>query len=189
MAVQETVAPRLRRDAARNRERVIAAGRAALDAGLTLQLNDIARAAGVGVGTVYRHFPTTTELLETLVADKFDTLIVEARSAATLEKAGQALESFLNVAWRLQVQDAGFAAVVAANTEALASTTALKVTLGRVFGRLVERARDAGDIRPDIHGTDLRVLLCGLAYATRLSGTDKATHALFFESFMRGVRA
>ena len=101
MAVQETVAPRLRRDAARNRERVIAAGRAALDAGLTLQLNDIARAAGVGVGTVYRHFPTTTELLETLVADKFDTLIVEARSAATLEKAGQALESFLNVAWRL----------------------------------------------------------------------------------------
>jgi AcrR family transcriptional regulator len=189
MAVQEIVAPRLRRDAARSRERVIVAGRAALKAGQTLQLNDIARAAGVGVGTVYRHFPTTTELLETLVADKFDTLIVEARSASTLDNPGEALEAFLAVALRLQVKDAGFAAVVAANTEALPSTTALKVTLGRVFGRIVERARDAGAIRPDIHGTDLRVLLCGLAYSARLSGTDKATHALFFESFMRGIRA
>jgi len=189
MALQQSLTPRLRRDAARNRERVLVAARAALDAGHTLQLNDIAREAGVGVGTVYRHFPTTTDLLETLVADKFETLITEARSSTTLEDPGTALEEFLSVAFKLQIQDAGFAAVVAADTEALASTTALKVTLGRVFGRLVERARESGHVRPDMHGTDLRVLLCGLAYAARLSGTDKTVHGLFFETFMRGIRA
>ena len=64
----------LRRDAARNRERILAAARELLERGDDLALNAVARAADVGVGTVYRHFAGVDELEEVLVWDRFDEL-------------------------------------------------------------------------------------------------------------------
>ncbi|MEV6710079.1 TetR/AcrR family transcriptional regulator, partial [Micromonospora wenchangensis] len=73
----------LRADAARNRDRVLATARALVAEGdLSLQLNDIARRAGVGVGTVYRHFPTRRALLEALAADAFAALLDQAQTAS-----------------------------------------------------------------------------------------------------------
>src|SRR5487761_1103632 len=79
----ERAAMDLRADAARNRAQVIEVARQQVATGdLTLPLNAIARLAGVGVGTVYRHFPTRQALLEALVADAFAELIDVSRAAA-----------------------------------------------------------------------------------------------------------
>ncbi len=76
MAVMTTP---LRRDAARNRELIVAAARGLVDEGTPLQLNDVARRVGVGVGTVYRHFPTTDALVETVAAPSLEALAAYGR--------------------------------------------------------------------------------------------------------------
>ena len=79
-----------RADARRNRERVLAAARAQFAAnGLEAQIDDIARAADVGVGTVYRHFPTKEALLQALAADRFTRLAEWAREALEAPDAWQ----------------------------------------------------------------------------------------------------
>jgi len=189
MTLPDVVEPRMRRDAARNRDRVLVAGRAALDAGESLQLNEIARSAGVGVGTVYRHFPTTADLLEALVTDKLESLVAEAQDATSLDDPWDALESFLARSVSLQSADVAFATVMAADNDALPITTQLKASLNRVFERLIEKARDAGRVRPEFRANDLRVMLCGVAYANRLSGNQPGTNRRYLDAFLRGIQA
>jgi AcrR family transcriptional regulator len=189
MTLLEPVEPRLRRDAARNRERVLIAGRAALDSGETLQLNEIARIAGVGVGTVYRHFPSTADLLESLVAEKLQNLLAEARSATSQENAWDALTGFIVVSATMQARDSAFATVMASTTDVLPTTTTLKSSLSRLFERLIERARDAGAIRPEFYARELRHMVSGLAYSIRLGGNEKPTSSIYFESFFRSIKA
>ena len=100
MTKREEPAPEgaLRADAARNRERVLSVARECLARGdASLQMNQIAREAGVGVGTVYRHFPTRQELLEELVNEHVQGLLDHARAA---EDAGD-LEGLLKLHHRL----------------------------------------------------------------------------------------
>ncbi|MFF5566945.1 TetR/AcrR family transcriptional regulator [Streptomyces sp. NPDC012623] len=76
----------LRADAARNRVRVLRIARERIAAGdESLQLNAIARLAGLGTGTVYRHFPNRHALMEALSAERFSELVEEARAAAVEE--------------------------------------------------------------------------------------------------------
>src|SRR5919112_2626946 len=90
----------LRADARRNREKVVAAAAAAFgEAGLDAQVEDIARRAGVGVGTVYRHFPTKDALVGALAEQHFDRL-ADAIEAAQ-RKRGDAWEIFSTTLWRI----------------------------------------------------------------------------------------
>ena len=83
----------LRADARRNRERVLEAARAAFaERGLEAQMDEIARAAGVGVGTVYRHFETKEALLEAVALEPLGELIERCRAALEEADAGAALE-------------------------------------------------------------------------------------------------
>src|SRR5919202_4558460 len=76
----------LRADARRNRERILAAAREACAAhGENVQIDDVARSAGVGVGTVYRHFPTKEALIQALVAEKFGVTTQNIRAALEIE--------------------------------------------------------------------------------------------------------
>ncbi|GAA3043244.1 TetR/AcrR family transcriptional regulator [Streptomyces glomeratus] len=162
-----TTAP-LRKDAARNWERIVAVARDLVDEGTPLQLNDIARRAGLGVGTVYRHFPTAEALLETVATPCLEGLAAHGEQALADTDPGRALADFLTRTIEAQVSDASLSAVTAAPTDTLPRTTELKRTLRSVGAQLLERAREAGVVRADLTSDDLVPLMCGVAYAANV---------------------
>src|ERR1700742_2340763 len=109
----------LRRDAARNWERIVAVGRQLAADGVPLQLNEVARLAGVGGATVYRHFPTPEALLETLAAPGLEALAAQGERALADGDSWRALSGFLFAAVDALLADASLAAVTAARDDAL----------------------------------------------------------------------
>ncbi|MFF7245588.1 TetR/AcrR family transcriptional regulator [Embleya sp. NPDC008237] len=161
--------PTLRKDAARNRRRIMDAARDLARRGRPPQLNAVALAADVGVGTVYRHFPTPEALLEALAADRFDELIRHAQRAAGLPDARRALRDFLAAALIAYAQDEAFTAAAFGPGAATAETLELRDHLLRVTGNLLTRAAGAESLRPPLGPTDVQLMLCGLGFAVRHS--------------------
>lgn len=159
----------LRRDAARNREAILGAARTMADDGRPLQLNAVAREAGVGVGTVYRHFPTTDDLLETLVANRFMTMAAEARAAAASADPPRALRRFLRSALAAYVEDELFATAAGSSTPARDETARLRSALVQDVGALLDTVRGGGAIRASLSAADALALLCGIAQAVGFS--------------------
>ncbi|MFI6444148.1 TetR/AcrR family transcriptional regulator [Kitasatospora sp. NPDC050543] len=114
-----------------------------MDDGTPLQLNDVAHRAQLGVGTVYRHFPTAEALLETVATPCLETLAAHGEQAPADGDPWRALAGLLARTVEAQVTDASLSAVTAAPTDALARTTELKRALWSVGGEPLERARDA----------------------------------------------
>lgn len=187
-----TTAP-LRKDAARNWGRIVAVARGLVDEGLPLQLNDVARRAGVGVGTVYRHFPTAEALLETVAASCLEALVEHGEQALADADPWHALEDFLLRTVEAQVADASLAPVAAAPADALPRTTELKRSLWSVGSTLLDRARAAGAVRPDLTDADLVPLMCGIAYAAQVHSADSAarvtTARRYLTTLLEGLRA
>ncbi|WP_327251475.1 TetR/AcrR family transcriptional regulator [Streptomyces sp. NBC_01244] len=162
-----TTAP-LRKDAARNWERIVAVARDLVDEGTPLQLNDVARRVSLGVGTVYRHFSTAEALLETVATPCLESLVAHGERALADDNPRSALAGFLACTIEAQVTDASLPTVAAATTDALPRTTELKQSLRSVGAQLLERARGAGVVRPDLTSEDLVPLMCGVAYAANV---------------------
>jgi AcrR family transcriptional regulator len=165
------VTPPLRADAARNREQLLATARLAMAEGdLALQLNDIARRARVGVGTVYRHFPSRRALVEALADNAFSTLIEEARDADRHDDAWIGVEVMLRALLLRQLTDPAFAEVIATgpDQDAVARTTAHRDEFGAAARSVLGRARQAGSLRPDLTDDDLHHMVCGTAFALRI---------------------
>ena len=152
----------LRKDAARNRARIVEAARDFASRGAPLALNAVARAADVGVGTVYRHFATVQELEETLVWERFDAL-----AEILLESGPAQLESALTTHFTLLVEDELFEKVTARAKPALERTAQVRDALVDQLAELLERARAAGEVRADIDAAGVLLLVCGLAHAAR----------------------
>ncbi|MFC6079647.1 TetR/AcrR family transcriptional regulator [Sphaerisporangium aureirubrum] len=179
----------MRADAARNRVRVLQVAREQLANGDdSLMLNTIARLAGVGVGTVYRHFPNRHALLEALMAERFQQLVAEAQAAAADEDALAGLHRLLRYALGRALDDAGFAAVLASASDADAQTSRMKAELDRAVAELLDRARDAGAIRRDIEADDVRRLLCGIEHAVRAGGDDAGRAEMYLAVLLEGLR-
>src|SRR5215217_6312007 len=99
----------LRADAERNRERILAAAAELYaERGLDVSLDDIAAAAGVGVGTVYRRFPDKDALIDALFEDKIDRAVELASNALEIEDPWEGLVTFMRGMCRMQAQDRGF---------------------------------------------------------------------------------
>ncbi|MEV6719432.1 TetR/AcrR family transcriptional regulator [Streptomyces xanthochromogenes] len=183
----------LRKDAARNWERIVAVARALVDQGVPLQLNDVAGRAGLGVGTVYRHFATPEALLEAVAAPCLEALAACGRQALADSDPWRALEGFLFRTVEAQVTDASLAPVAAATSDALAQTTELKRALASTGTALLDRARDAGAVRSDLAAADLVPLMCGIAHAVNIRGgkpADRiATAHRYLATFFEGLRA
>ena len=178
----------LRADAARNRARVLAVAREQVAEGdVSLQMNTIARLAGVGVGTVYRHFPTQRALLESLAMGSFEELVDEARSAAADEDPGAGLERLLRFTLRRQLKDAGLAEVLRSSESACSRTSQLRADLFEAASRLLGRAGEAEAIRPEIRADDLRRLACGIEYAVRMGGGQDEVD-LYVGVLLDGIR-
>jgi AcrR family transcriptional regulator len=167
----------LRSDAIANRAKVVAAAREAFAAeGPAVSLDEIARRAGVGAGTVHRHFATKADLVDTVLASAVEELVVLAASYAESSDIGEAFRAFLTqlvtegaaaheLAARLRV-DAGDV------DEAVAGPVA---ELDRAMNALLFRAREAGAVRHDLDERDLAAIIAA-AHAAYVhpSGGDRA---------------
>lgn len=174
----------LRSDAARSREAILAAARRhPID---TLRLNDVARDAGVGVATVYRHFPTVPALVEALALDSIERLRVLACTAAAEPDAGVALRGFLQEALDLQLADEGVQPVMVAPEGELTAALEARCAFVRGFGMLLERAQDDGAIRADVTVVQLQRLLCGMEHAVRLG--EPGDRTLLLDIMLAGLR-
>jgi AcrR family transcriptional regulator len=167
--VSEETERQLRADARRNRERILQSARAAFaESGADAQIDDVARHAGVGVGTVYRHFPTKQALLTELVRQTFRLFTGWAREA--LEAGGEPFALIEGLLRRIAETAAGDVGVQYALTSSAAQAArseaqAEQDELIAVIAELVERARRAGTIRPGIEATDIAMLICGVVSA------------------------
>jgi AcrR family transcriptional regulator len=153
----------LRADAARNRYALLkAAAEEFAQHGLDASVSDIARRAGIGKGTVFRHFSTKDDLLAAVVLDRIDELAVLARELRTAPDPGAALLEFMEVAAGRQRQlDLSFLRDAASVNELLDETRA---DLFTAITELVERAQEAGAVRTDITGMDVILLMCAPNY-------------------------
>lgn len=156
----------MRADARRNRERILMAAKEAFGAqGSETQMDDVAARAGVGVGTVYRHFPTKEALMGELVRQKFALLAEHAREG--LEQAGEPFEVFAGVLRRnceatakdAAVQEALMRAGEAVWDQAAAERRDLEV----IVQELIDRAQAAGTMRADFSVADMPMLMCGVS--------------------------
>ncbi|TLP56219.1 TetR/AcrR family transcriptional regulator [Microbispora triticiradicis] len=183
----------LRKDAARNWQRIVEVGRRLVDEGTPIQLNDVARAASVGVATVYRHFPTPEALLETVATPGLEALAAHAERALSGGDPWAALRDFLFAAADAQVTDASISPVFAAPVNVLPHVGDLKERLAVLFGRLLERAHAAGVIDPSVTQADMLPLMCGVAFAATVHPAtdteDRAATARRYLTFLlEGLR-
>jgi AcrR family transcriptional regulator len=195
--VTESKRPR-RADAQRNYDRVLAVTRETVaEQGGDIVLEDIARRAGVGIGTLYRHFPTRQDLLEATFLDEAQELTARADELAGGlagdPEGGQAAFDALVVWLRAQLafgtrgRCMGAAVLNAKHTEG--SEIQLACLAMRASGAvLVKRAQDAGTVRPDVEMLDLLRLMHGIVLANEAAPEPEQAERMF-ELVMAGIRA
>lgn len=154
----------LRADARRNRQKVMAAAREAFrEHGSEAQMDDVARRAEVGVGTVYRHFPTKEALFQALREDTFARIATRSRALLDRDDAWQALTDML---WDAGHELAGDRALVEAMEADMPEAPCPGQTeMGEIGGELMRRAQAAGAMRPDAMIDDIPMLMCGIGAA------------------------
>ncbi|WP_406396086.1 TetR/AcrR family transcriptional regulator [Streptomyces sp. NBC_00882] len=182
--VTEIVASRRphRKDAARNYDALLTAAREAFaEHGAEASLEDIARRAGVGIGTLYRNFPTRRHLFETVYADDVNTLVQVAQDLAD-EEPWQALTAWLD-------RFAGYMVTKRAVREALNDESeifaACRDSMYAAGGPLLERAQEAGRARRDMDFVDLLRMVAGI---TATAFDDDAQRDRVLSIALDGVR-
>jgi AcrR family transcriptional regulator len=158
VASPETGRP-LRRDAERNRQRILAAARELFaERGLDATLDDIARHAGLGVGTVYRRFPSREHLVEVLFEEKIDELAAHADDAMRQPDSWQALVDFLTRTAEATSANRGLQEVLVSSTYGHDRTAGARERLTPTVSRLLARAQADGHLRPDFEPGDLVIV-------------------------------
>ena len=161
----------LRADARRNRERVLAAAEAVFgESGLNGQIEEVARRAGVGVGTVCRNFPTKQALVEAVLTSMYESLLDRALEALEHPDAGEAFERFFVTFPEFQARHRALGEQIAKEIELPTSAQPIREALVRALAELVSRAQAAGAIRADIGPADVSMLFAGVAHATAIVG-------------------
>ncbi len=163
----------LRSDALRNRRTVLDAARAVFQRdGLAAQMDDIAAMAGLGVGTLYRHFPTREALIRVLILERQERLVASVRAAADVDDPWAALAAFVWQLARFEADDRGTVDILSDYAgqipEAAASIAALMDTLAVI----VARAQAAGAMRRDVSAEDVLIAVCGIGKMMQPAAND-----------------
>ncbi|NDU72815.1 TetR family transcriptional regulator [Actinomadura sp. DSM 109109] len=150
-----------RADARRNRERILEAAFEAFAAdGRLVPLDDIARRAGVGAGTVYRHFPTKEALFRAVVTDRIERIVAEAQALAGAEEPGEAFYGFLMWVVERAMFNHALCDALAADPRTL-DASGMDEKFTSALDELLRRAQAAGAVRPDVNVQDVRSLMVG----------------------------
>ncbi|WEO78286.1 TetR/AcrR family transcriptional regulator [Cryobacterium sp. SO2] len=174
----------LRSDAARSRARILEVART--HDSHDLRLNDLAREAGVGVGTVYRHFPTVQALVEALTVNTIERMLEISQRAAAEPDPGTAFAFYLRSALTLQLEDGGLQSVLLSPADETDEVRAAKREIFGTFAAVLERAKRVGAVRPDLTLDQLSHLVCGIEYAVRLG--SPADRSPLLEIILTGLR-
>jgi AcrR family transcriptional regulator len=179
-----------RADARRNRAAVIGAAKKLFaDEGLDAQMPDIAKAAKVGVGTVYRHFPTKDDLIAGLAAERFERLAEKAREGIDGDDAWQGLCEFIRFAAQIQADDRGLCEVMGSRPDVM-DASARAVGLDELCDKLVKRAQRSGELRKDLQWEDIPMIACGLGRITPAEmGPATGRWPRLVEIILDGLRA
>ena len=179
----------LRADARRNLERLIAAAREAFATeGPNAPLDDIARAAGVGSGTLYRHFPNRVALLEAVYRSNVERLCAEGERLAETEPPAQALLDWLRGFVRVISEKRGLAAALAEEGQTSELFAQCHSMINTTGAELLDRAKGAGAIRDDVPLADLLKMAKAFALAGETSPEGPALAERLLVLSMDGLR-
>jgi AcrR family transcriptional regulator len=149
----------LRRDAERNRQRILEAARVVFaERGLSGSHDDIAREAGVGVGTVYRRFPDKEQLIDALFEERIEEIADVARAAADHPDPWEALVGFLMRTQELQSKDRGLKEIVLGGARGAERAVSARALIAPLAAEVLQRAKNAGAVRGDVELTDLPLI-------------------------------
>jgi AcrR family transcriptional regulator len=173
----DTAPRRLRADARRNRDRVLAAARELFASdGLSVSLDDIARRAGVGPGTVHRHFPTKENLISAVAIGRLEQIVEQARNLATADDPGAALRSHLSGVLAYADANAPLkSALTGTDLDIRTTAPEVRAALHDAVGVLLARAQHAGAIRDDLNADDLMALTAGHVHTLQYAGVHAKT--------------
>lgn len=150
----------LRADAVRNRECILTTARELFARrGISVTLNDLAHEAGVGVGTVYRHFPDKDAVILALVSQKFDTLFTLVQRAGEEPDPREAVRGYLRGIFELRAQDSALDAAIARARMAAPGIEQRARELDSKVRNVLRRAHDARVVRPGLAETDIPVFI------------------------------
>jgi AcrR family transcriptional regulator len=178
----------MRADARRNVERLLAVAKETFaERGADAPLEEIARRAGVGIGTLYRHFPTREALLETLLRDSFEALRAEADRLLNSPSPGDALDTWLRAFATHATTYSGLVAALNASLRDGESGLCMWCkTVNVAGGELLARAQAAGVVRPDVTADDVLILANAITWATEQACANPAQaeriHSLVMDS-------
>jgi|SRR5580693_6168866 AcrR family transcriptional regulator len=149
----------LRRDAERNRQRILDTARVLFaERGLGVSLDEIARQAGVGVGTVYRRFPDKEQLIDALFEDRLGEILTAATDSLEMSDPWDALAHFIERSMELQVEDRALKELLLSTTTAHARIERGRQRIQPVVETVLGRAQQAGVVREDLTVADLLLL-------------------------------
>jgi AcrR family transcriptional regulator len=178
-----------RSDAVRNRERVLQAAKAVFSAGgADASLEAVAKRAGVGIGTLYRHFPTREALFEAVYRREVDQLSELAEQLKSVTSPVDALRRWLRSNVELVATKKGMIAALALAVQGSSELYAYSFDrLTKAIGTLLDRAVAAGEIRADISPEDVLRALIGMCYMHDQPGWQ-ATVLRLLDVFVDGLR-
>jgi AcrR family transcriptional regulator len=191
MARTQTSDRPLRKDAERNRQRILDAARElfARD-GLGVTLNDIAHHAGVGVGTVYRRFPEKEQLIQELFEQQVEELVGLMEDAAADPDPWRGLTGFLRRNLELQARDRAFREIIVGTPEGAQRVQQIRARMFPLGEQLVQRAKESGALRADFDASDIPMMF--LMLTTVLDAAREVEPELwqrYLEVFIQGLRA
>ena len=179
--------PPLRADARRNRAAIVRAARAVFARyGRDAQMDDVARRAKVGVGTLYRHFPTKEALLKALVEDRFRQLAELARDALDQEDPWESLVWFMHHGVELHSSDRALGEMLMSMPDIMREAAMGTEGLQPAIAELVARAQAAGAVRPDARWEDVPLVFCALKH---VEGPPRASWERMLAIVLDGLRA
>ncbi len=182
----------LRADARRNRTRVLEAAEHVFAAkGTSAPTEEVARAAGVGVGTVFRHFPTKEALLEAVLFARLHRFADEAEATVSADSPDPGVAFFGFLAGWLEMssaKNAYFEALSAAGVTVPSTGSVIGARLKDALGVLLRRAQDTGDVRKDLGVDELIPVIIGTAKAAEHAGPDPALRIRTIGILFDGLR-
>jgi AcrR family transcriptional regulator len=181
MAVSERV------DARRNHERLVAAARTLLGrGGLDVSVREIAREAGVGVGTVYRHFPTRDDLVDAVLEDAFEEIVGAGERALEADDAWAGFTGFIEETLTLTARIRVLKDVVDDEERGRERAASMRARLRPITAELIRRAQAAGALRADFTPEDLSLVFWGTDRVIDLAPDSWRRHLGFV---LDGLRA
>jgi AcrR family transcriptional regulator len=161
----------LRADAKRNRDKLLqVAHKVFTTEGISVSMDEIARHAGVGVGTVYRHFPTKDELFEAVMVSHKARLIEEANNLLNHEDPGEAFIHYFAKIIREGIANKAITDALVGRPNVDVGRSDVARDFWRGIDNLLARAQQSGSVRADVHIEDIKVMLIGVLHATGNGG-------------------